>query len=967
MEAVTSGSTALIGRSKQLGVIDDVLAVLSDVGAGGVLEVAGEPGIGKTRLLDELRADARRRDYLVLAGRAAEFEGELPFGVFVDALDDYLGRLGEERLADLAGRAAPLLAVALPAFEPLAAGSPPVLTEERFRTHRALRSLLSRLAEPHPVVLILDDLHWADSGSIEMLNHLLAYPPVGAVLLVVAFRPAQLARPLASSLAERLRRDGARRLDLAPLAPVEALQLLGSAVAGPMREQLVAQSGGNPLFLQELARGAARPTKTRTRPRGLTPEVPDAVLRVLDSEIASLSVSAQALLQGAAAAGDPFEDDLAAVAADLGLDEALAGFDELFQAGLITPTATARRFSFRHPLVRAAVYQSAGRAWMVRAHGRVADAMAKRGEPASARAHHIERSASVGDEQAVAALTEAGNIVGSRAPATAAEWFRAAGTLLPANAESVPQRISLLIALATALGNSGSLEESAAALGEVLQLLPPEEPARAAVVAYSAGIEHLLGHHSQARTRLLDTYNGLADRNSPEGVALATQLAAACLYQSLLEEGYAWAERALTASRPLDDPLLEATAAAAVLLTGHSLGLPASPILSTTTDMVATLDDNLLATRLDLLLALCWGQFQYERFDDCLALAERATRVSRATGQGAFLAGTMTAQAYALMLTGRLPEAKTVLDEVIEAYRLSPNAFLATATGVASIVACWSGDNDAALALGEESVTQARLQQPGSLTAMAGHAFSAALVETGHFERAKAVAFEMCGGPGLTMMTSGKVVVYEALTRADLALGRLEAAERWAANAAAVTDGGELPVECAIAARAQALVLASAGNHGPAGQLALRAAERAESAGAPVEAARCRIVAGRSLAQAGERDQAISLLEQAEDRMTRCGAFCFRDQAERELRRLGRRVTRRSGPVRPEEGMRALTERERELAHLVARGQTNRQIAAAAYLSEKTVERHLSHIFAKLGISTRSALAAVVAADPGPV
>ncbi|MDP9075141.1 MAG: LuxR C-terminal-related transcriptional regulator, partial [Actinomycetota bacterium] len=920
------------------------------------------------RLLDELAARAQHRDFLVLGGRAAEFEGELPFGVVVDAMDDYLAGLDRERLVALAGPAAPLLAAALPAFEPLAAGSPPVLTEERFRTHRAVRGLLSRLAEPQPVVLVLDDLHWADAGSVELLSHLLAHPPLGAVLLVVAFRPAQVARRLDSALADRLRRDGARRLDLVPLAPAEAHELLGSAVAGPLRDQLVEQSGGNPLFLEELARGAVRPSPSPRRAVGVTLNVPDAVLMVLDSEIASLSVSAQALLQGAAVAGDPFDDDLAAIAADIGADEALAGFDELLQAGIINPTGSARRFSFRHPLVRAAVYESGGRAWAVRAHGRVADLLAKRGEPASVRAHHIERSASKGDELAVAALTEAADMVASRAPATAAEWYRAALRLLPASVEAASRRISLLFSLALASGNSGGLEESVEALDEVLGLLPPAEPFRAAMVAFCAAMEHLLGRHGRARGRLLDAYRALGDRDSREGVALTIELAAGCIYESAPQEGRGWAEQALAGSRALADRPMEATAAALVSFAGFALGLPADPELSVASALADAIDDNQLAGRLDLPLYLCWAQVQYERFDDAIALCERAARVSRTTGQGAFLAGTMTAQAWGFMLSGRLAEARTVIDSVIEAHRLSPNVFLAQALGFAGFLASWSGDNEAAARFGEESLDLARLQEPGLIPAGVGASITEVLFATDQVERAKAVILEMCGGPELTrLMRVAKVLVYEPLTRADLALGLPEDARRWAACAVAATHGGALPVESAFAARTQALVLAADGEHGAAAEMAMRAAERVDAAGSPVEAAKCRIVAGRALVQAGDRDQGVALLEAAEEQLARRGAFGFRDHAEKELRRLGRRVARRSGPVRPDEGLRGLTERERELAELVARGKTNRQIAAAAYLSEKTVERHLSHIFAKLGISTRAALAAVVAADPGSV
>src|SRR5205807_5082570 len=161
------------------------------------------------------------------------------------------------------------------------------------------------------------------------------------------------------------------------------------------------ECGGNPFFLQELARGMARGAAQAVAPVATSTGVPEAVRTVLTTELASLSASARGILQGAAVVGDPFEDELAAVAADTGPDEALAALDELLNADLIRPTA-AGRFAFRHPIVRAAVYESVGRAYQVRAHGRLATALAERGASVVARAHHVERSAQVGDEAAAA-------------------------------------------------------------------------------------------------------------------------------------------------------------------------------------------------------------------------------------------------------------------------------------------------------------------------------------------------------------------------------------------------------------------------------------------------------------------------------------------------------------------------------------------------------------------------------------
>ena len=182
-----------------------------------------------------------------------------------------------------------------------------------------------------------------------------------------------------------------------------------------------------------------------------------------------------------------------------------------------------------------------------------------------------------------------------------------------------------------------------------------------------------------------------------------------------------------------------------------------------------------------------------------------------------------------------------------------------------------------------------------------------------------------------------------------------------ARKAEAASHGGELAGESAFARRALAHVALADGNAAQAAAIALAAADRAESAGIPGEAGRCRILAGRALGRSGQRARAVAELERAVRDLAAIGADHYRADAERELRRLGRRGSRRADAHAG--GLASLTERERELADLVRRGHTNRQIAVASYLSERTVERHLSHIFAKLGVSSRAAVASIVAAE----
>jgi DNA-binding NarL/FixJ family response regulator len=156
------------------------------------------------------------------------------------------------------------------------------------------------------------------------------------------------------------------------------------------------------------------------------------------------------------------------------------------------------------------------------------------------------------------------------------------------------------------------------------------------------------------------------------------------------------------------------------------------------------------------------------------------------------------------------------------------------------------------------------------------------------------------------------------------------------------------------------------GNARSALEQAERAVRRADSAGAAVQAARARIVAGRAAAGAGDVESAATWLERAESELAAMGALRFRDEAARELRRLGRRVGARHRRAGGGSGLASLSGREREIAGLVARGRTNRQIASELFLSEKTIESHLSKVFSKLGVSGRVAVAEAVGRERSP-
>ena len=219
------------------------------------VEVVGEPGIGKTRLLAELEARADAQGCLVLAGSASELEADLPFGVFVDALDEYLYGLEPRRLAGLdddARGARPRLPRARPA--PPAARSATACTAPSARCSRSS-------ASPKPLVLILDDLHWADSGSLELLGSLLRRPPA-------APRAARARGPPAPGAgADRRARWSGDRRGSSWARSARPRRASSSATAA---DEVFADSGGNPFYLEQLARAPRRPRRRRRwRSRGV--------------------------------------------------------------------------------------------------------------------------------------------------------------------------------------------------------------------------------------------------------------------------------------------------------------------------------------------------------------------------------------------------------------------------------------------------------------------------------------------------------------------------------------------------------------------------------------------------------------------------------------------------------------------------------------------------------------------------
>src|SRR4051794_8787687 len=201
---MSTPATHFVGRRPQLSLLDAALDEL-DGRRAKALEIVGAAGIGKTRLLAELAARADGRGHIVLRGAGADLERDLPFWVFVDALDDYLAGVEPRRLANLDQAVLAELAQVFPSLSELGDGASSAVLHERYRTNRAVRELFGRLAATKPLVLILDDFQWADPASADLAASLLNRPASAAVLIVLASRPNQSSARLRTAAAQALR------------------------------------------------------------------------------------------------------------------------------------------------------------------------------------------------------------------------------------------------------------------------------------------------------------------------------------------------------------------------------------------------------------------------------------------------------------------------------------------------------------------------------------------------------------------------------------------------------------------------------------------------------------------------------------------------------------------------------------------------------------------------------------------
>jgi len=861
---------ALLGRSAE---VAELRAALNDLAGGSVLlGVAGDPGIGKTCLLTELEQLARQDGRLVLSGRAAEFEKDAPFAIVKNALEDHLRTVDPGRLAGLAAGDRLLLTSIFPAI--MIAGADratELIAAERYRLHRAFRALLDIVAQPAGLVLVLDDLHWCDDGSAELLAHLLRHPPAAAVLLAFAYRPRQLDTRLHHEVLLARRRHTVTVIEVGPLTFTEATALLPRDLGADRRRQLYAASEGNPFYLEFLAR---RPDAGDPGAPIGDEVVPAAVGAALAGEFAQLAAAEQRVAQAAALVGDVVDSRLIAVVADLPESATLDAIDELGRRDLIRRHQTS--FKFRHPLLRSAAYQQAPPGWRVAAHRRAADELARRGSPLAARARHVALAADPGDLDAARLLETAAAEAMHTTPAAAAHWCAAALRLLPQRPQTVEMRLRLLNVQATALGITGHLARGRDILNEVLHLLPAGSEERIAVLGSLATLHQLLGNHVQAQVLLHGELARLPDQEGAPAAALRVS-AVLCGVMSgtvAVDDIHSAIDVARgSADRPL---LASALAIGAVASRSFDIVGRRSPAgwADEAARLVDAMPDSEMARRLDATLFLGWAESYLERFGPATQHARRALDIARRTGQGRLVGPLQMLIGVLNCMTGELVDAAEALDDAMESAILTgAGEIRGRLLAYQAWVGVWTGEVAAAQESAEESVSLAVTAQATNWQAgQAAGSLALVRLAAGDPDGCLELMLRAGGGPELPAVRQvWQPMWLDTLSAAATAAGRHQDAADWANRAAM------LPADDTLSRRAALILLAQVHpllrtRPEQAVVMAQRAARLFDRAGDRLGAARARLATASAVAETGDLHLAEHEAEQARLAFLKCGA-----------------------------------------------------------------------------------------------
>ncbi|MFG1972810.1 AAA family ATPase [Nonomuraea fuscirosea] len=624
-------STNPVGSATKLfldGRVDADLAAVLDGTATGVrvIEVSGEAGVGKTRLLGEITGYARDHGWTVVSNISGTAPRDLPFGAFADALDDILAFCGDGLVAGFSYEHVRWLAGTFPALATAAPGADPREFKELYHAFHAVRGLLGALCLEvggNGLVVIIDDAHRADDASLELLRQLAGRPPSAGLMLVVAHRPRQADRMLRELLAAGDAAGVVRRIEPAPLEEREALVLLPGSLNEFRRRGIVRAAGGNPGTLEALVLAGAAPYPDEEPAR----ELPVAVMSRYFRDIRALSPLGTLVAQALAVTGDPFRMDLLRAVAELSEPEVWAALDELVGDDVLRAEGTLLSFRFRDPFLRGAAYRSAGAGWRIGGHSRAAAVLRADGAPPTVLAPHLVHTIAAGDEAGARILLDAARACVWSRPARTVSWARAALQSLEPAAE-VPA--DLLLVLGEALVMTGSYADGVTYLGAACAHGDRAAGVWAEAVEWQARGLRLLGRHAEATGRLRAALNGLPADAGDHRLRLRMELLAA----ELDRHGAPDPAREAAAPRPAppSDPALGAHLLALLAAADVRQGVTGG--METRVDQAArqadSLSDDEIVRHLELLRWLGGAELSLMRYQAArghlergLALAER--------------------------------------------------------------------------------------------------------------------------------------------------------------------------------------------------------------------------------------------------------------------------------------------------------------------------------------------------------
>ncbi len=936
----------LVSRETELARLTGVLDALTGAGpdrgavAGpAVVDVTGAAGIGKSRLVSEFCARARDRGMTVLRGRATEYERHLPYQPLTDALADLDTETG----------------IPSPFTE--------IHTMDRFALQRAAAAFLARTARAGDgLVVALDDVHWADPASLELLDHLVRHPPRRApVVIVVARRERQTAPRLAASLTRGVEAGTVLRLELGPLDRDACLAALAPGRPAGLAAELYTASEGNPLYFLALLQAG--------RPAGLS--------SLLLDELTPLTDGPRRTVQAVAVLGDHAAPALVAAVTGRPEHELDADFSELAARDLARPGPDGR-LALRHPVLRSLVHDSIDPTLRTRMHHLAAVELARIGAPASERAHHVELALTGFDPDAVAVLTEAARQAAATAPASSAHWLGVALAQLPEGpAHSVPRR-DLMLRRAEALGVCGGLRESRDLLHEVISLSPPgtDDGARALAVTLCAVMERHLGRYTEAVALLRRELARGADLSPAETVRLGLELGSSAPHASSYPDVHDEVARTLELARSLGDEVAEAGALAVTALgRAYEGDIEAA---TEATDRAAALIDSLtdqdLAGLCEPLARLSWAEAFLERYADAERHAERGLVIARRGGLLYVVPHLLLCRSHLHVMTLRLGSALELAEEAETIARGIGSdellAFVLASKAQALIPALAPGDGGA-LAVAEEAVARAGAGT-GWWASIAWCMLGFAALHAGDPARARAAVLRAGGEDLAGLQPSMRPLFIETLVFAAVAVGNADEARQWAERARKEAERLGLVAQRASALRSRAQVPLAEGDPVAAAELFEQAAEEAARGPGTLWETQTLLMGAPLTASAGRPARARAMWERAVRLSEGTGAHLltglaevirpavFVESATSQGTAGSSAAPSRAGAA---EELAVLSAREREIAALVAKGLTSPAIAEQLFLSPRTVETHLSRIYRKTGVTSRAALAALQTRD----